>query len=252
MLEIWTAKAWLRSRKEAHEQKKDEELIKIGRKLLSGPEDKVRDLEVTGEDMERSSRKVVIIKAYQAYHAYRNMILYYGVKNTADYIKNDSKSGFTSIKKLLQGERETSWVNFGGQLIPEKDTNQLRADIGSGRLASWGAIHERYNQLWKNYQFEKAKHAYASLCAVLCTADLSTEQWLHALDESVKVQEYVNDQVYKSRKKDYDNKFFQSTFRNKDEMNASLGFIEDNSFIKQVKQETIDYKNMIAEIRMRV
>jgi len=63
------------------------------------------------------------------------------------------------------------------------------------------------------------------------------------LEKTVKIQKFVCDQVYNSRKKDFDNPFRQATFRNMDEMNAALGTIEENSFIVQVRQEPKILKN---------
>jgi len=67
----------------------------------------------------------------------------------------------------------------------------------------------------------------------------------------VKIQKFVCDQVYNSRKKDFDNPFRQATFRNMDEMNAALGTIEENSFIVQVRQETEDFEKLTEEIKKR-
>ncbi len=98
---------------------------------------------------------------------------------------------------------------------------------------------------------EKQKHAYAVLCELNCTSELTKEQWLSSLDKGVKIQEFVSEQVYISRKKDYDNKFHQATFRNKDEMTAAIGVVDDNSFVKQVRQETKEFKELVAEIKKR-
>ena len=64
-------------------------------------------------------------------------------------------------------------------------------------------------------------------------------------------QEYVCDQVYVTRKKDYDNPFRQATYRNMDEMTAAIGTIDENSFILHVKQETEDFKLQAEEIKKR-
>jgi hypothetical protein len=250
LLEIWTAKAWLHNNN-LLEIKPDDELVEIGRELLLNSEDKIKTLEVLGENMERSNRKVVIIKVYNAYHAYRDMLCYYGAKNLMIYLASDSKIKFASIYSSMRGPRIDKWVNFGGQLIPEKDADQLRADISSGKLGSWSEIHNRYNELWEKYSFEKQKHAYATLCELLGTDKLTKEQWISILDKSVHIQEFVSDQVYISRKKDFDNKFRQATFRNREEMTASIGTIEENSFVKQVRQETKEYINSVAEIKNR-
>jgi len=90
LLEIWTAKASLRSKGDSTDDKNDTELAKIGRGLLLGAEEQVNCLEILGENMEKSKRKLVILKAYKAYHAYRDMLHYYAVKNLLEYLKNKS------------------------------------------------------------------------------------------------------------------------------------------------------------------
>jgi len=251
LLEIWTAKAWLLSDSNSSGYKDEDELVKIGRDLLLDSGSKIKDLEVLGEDMERSNRKVVIIKVHSAFHAYQDMLHYYSVKNLLAFLTSNPKAGFASMHNALQGTRVTEWVNFGGQLIPGKDADQLRSDIGSGKLNSWLEIHDRYNDLWEKYKLEKQKHAYGILCELLGSSELTKAQWISALDKSITIQEFINDQVYISRKKDYDNKFRQATFRNIDEMKASIGTIDENSFVKQVRQETKEFKELVSEIKKR-
>ncbi|MBN1398840.1 MAG: DUF4954 family protein [Bacteroidetes bacterium] len=250
LLEIWTAKAKLRQQNSAIPSD-EKELVRMGQELLAGPEKEVSKLEILGENMEKSSRKTVILKAYKSYHAYADMIQYYAVKNLINYLTANPSDSFESMCKKLKNERTTAWVNLGGQLVPERDADQLRADIGSDKLAGWKEIHERYNKLWEKYPLEKQKHAYASLCAHLGVSDLSREQWNAALDKTAAIQEFIRDQVYISRKKDYENKYRQNTYRNMEEMTAAIGTIEDNGFVKQVRSETEDFKKQIEEIKKR-
>jgi hypothetical protein len=105
--------------------------------------------------------------------------------------------------------------------------------------------------LWKNYHVEKQKHAYATLCELNCTSELTKEQWLLSLEKGIKIQEYISNQVYISRKKDFDNKFRQATFRNMEEMTAAIGVVDDNSFVKQVRQETKEFIELVSEIKKR-
>ncbi|HVO74382.1 MAG TPA: DUF4954 family protein [Ignavibacteriaceae bacterium] len=248
LLEIWTAKAWLLAGNDT-EVKNENKLIELGKELLSGPADKIKKLEILGEDMEKSGRKAVILKVHSAYHAYQDMLHYYAVKNILNYLKSNPGAVFSSMEKELNEERIINWVNFGGQLIPGKDADQLRADIASGKLGSWDEIHKRYDRLWEKYPLEKQKHAYAILCGLNCSAGLTKDQWISALDKGAKIQEFISEQVYISRKKDYDNKFRKATFRNIDEMTAAIGKIDDNSFVKQVRQETREFKELISEIK---
>ncbi len=249
LLEIWTAKAQLRTRGDSSDNKDEKELAQIGRELLLGPEEQVNSLEILGENMEKSKRKVVIIKAHKSYHAYYDMLHYYAIKNLMEYLNVNPEADLSSMCKALKGKREKKWVNLGGQLIPEKDVDLLRADIGFGKLAKWTEIHHRYDTLWERYPLEKQKHAYATLCEILRTDILTKEQWISVLDKTEEIQEFICDQVYVSRKKDFDNPFRQATYRNVTEMTAAIGTIEDNSFVKQVRNETKEFKKLIEEIK---
>jgi uncharacterized protein YlbG (UPF0298 family) len=136
-------------------------------------------------------------------------------------------------------------VNLGGQLVSEKEVDRLRRDIGSGKLSSWDSIHGRYDELWGSYKIEKQRHAYATLCLLYETDTLNQEIWDAALTRSLAIQEYVSDQVYHSRKKDYENPFRIMIYRNKEEMKATMGDIESNDFILQVREETAAYIKLI-------
>lgn len=251
LLEIWTAKSSLRSKGESADGKNDEELSEIGRELLNSDKEQTASLEVLGENMEKSSRKVVIVKFYDGYHAYADMLHYYAVKNLLDYINTNQDTDFSSMCKTLKGEREQEWVNVGGQLVPAKDIDRLRSDIGSGKLDTWNNIHNRYDSLWEKYPLEKQKHAFATLCKLLGTDSPTVKQWSSALVKAVTIQEFICDQVYTSRKKDFDNPFRQATYRNMEEMTAAIGTAEDNSFVKQVQAETEEFKKTVEGIKKR-
>ncbi|NQV17184.1 MAG: DUF4954 domain-containing protein, partial [Armatimonadetes bacterium] len=81
--------------------------------------------------------------------------------------------------------------------------------------------------------------------------NLTKEQWISSLNKAKEVQNFISDQVYLSRKKDFENPFRQATYRSMAEMTAAIGTIEDNSFVKQVQDETKDFKKLIEEIKKR-
>jgi len=80
---------------------------------------------------------------------------------------------------------------------------------------------------------------------------LTKADWKRALDKTVTIQKYVSDQVYNSRKKDFENPFRQTTFRNKEEMKAAFGTVDENSFIIQVRKETEEFELLTEEIKKR-
>jgi hypothetical protein len=249
LLEIWTAKASLRQKEKSIEDYNENDLVNLGKTILSGKEDAVSRLEILGENMERTKRKTLILKTYQAYHAYGDMLYHYAVKNMLAYLDSHPKATLSSISEDLKGKRQQEWVNLGGQIMQKKDLDKLRSDIGSGKLTSWKNIHDRYNKLWGKYPYDKQKHAFALLCEMTGTDKLTEKLWNSLLDKGVEIQEFVSDQVYDSRKKDYDNPFRQATFRNKEEMKAAIGTIDDNSFIVQVRKETEDLKKLVKTLK---
>jgi hypothetical protein len=262
----------LRYEGENPEKEEKKELARIGRKLLDGPDEALDGLEVLGENMEKSSREVVILKPAAGYKAYGQMFHYYAVKNLMEYMESHPKANFASMSKELGGERVSEWVNLGGQLMPASDADQMRADIGSGKLNSWEQIHNRYNEIWEQYPLAKQRHAFAVLSAMAerpippavdldekgipymknsTVEKLDKDKWFAMLDEALEIQQYVCDQVYVTRKKDYENPFRQATYRNTAEMTAAIGTIEDNSFVKQVREETEEFKKKIDQIKKR-
>lgn len=235
LLELWTAKAYYNSINKPQDTTCNQSsLIEAGHKLLNGEREVVDSLIITGEGMENSRRPVHILKVYDAYHAYGDMLIHYAISNV---LNCGAVTDFINYKKedsLLAQE----WINLGGQLVMERDLNTLRSDICNGTLCSWQAIHNRYNELWQRYPIDKLHHSLNALCAVYETEEITYELWLKALQEGERIERYMAEQVYLSRKKDYNNPFRASTCRNAEEEEAVFGEAEDNGFVKQMREDT--------------
>lgn len=251
LLEIWTAKASLLQKGISGISINDDELAELGRSLLSDKEDIINGLEVLGENMENTKRKVLILKPYKAYNAYGEMLLHYATNNLLSYLNSNPDTTFSMMCKYLKGKRQKKWINMGGQMMREEDLDVLRFDIGSGKLKTWKDIHKRYDDLWDKYPSDKQKHAFATLCELSGKDNISNDEWKSAIDKAINIQKYICDQVYYSRKKDFDNPFRQATFRNMAEMKAVIGLVEENSFIVQVRKETEDFEILAEKIKSR-
>ena len=247
MLEVWTAKAYLNSQNKDCSTYKYHELREIGRDLMTKPE-VVGKLEILGENIENSRRKVVILKAYNAYHAYRDMIHYYAINTIINSIFNDNPVNLTKIKDEFNGLRRKVWINLGGQMMMKEDVDKLRDDINNNVINSWDEIHNRYNEIWARYPKDKMKHACLSLYFLMQTKEISDEMFCELLKKAIDIQNYICEQVYLSRKKDYDNKIRNSIFRNEDEKIAVVGALDDNSFVKQIRKETEEFKSRIEKV----
>ena len=78
---------------------------------------------------------------------------------------------------------------------------------------------------------------------------LTEEMWYENLDKVIHIQHFICDQVYESRKKDYDNEFRNATFRNENEKIAVIGKIDDVSFVKQIRKETEAFENLVNKYK---
>jgi NDP-sugar pyrophosphorylase family protein len=225
-------------------------LIERGHELLSSADGLPAGLRVFGEGLEKSRRPVEIVKPARAYRAYGDMLAYYGVRNTIAHMDSHPEAGQDAVlsgETGLGGSRVTDWTNLGGQLMRTADVDALREDIGSGTLDSWEEIHRRYDELWASYPGEKQRHAYAVLCEIVGTEKLERDQWLELLSRARRVQEYIRDQVHRSRQKDFENPFRRATYRSVAEMTAAIGTIDDNSFVQQVRDETERFLETVDE-----
>jgi len=196
-----------------------EEII-IGRDLLHiWTEEAYREgkTEIVAHGMEKGKRKTVILKAGEAYNAYRDMLVYYAM-NTLSPVFGDKLPDST----LAEGQRETHWVNIGGQLVAEQDMKQLIADIADGRLNSWDDIHSRFDTLWEAYPAAKQRHAYQVLCHLSQKKCLDEQEWSMYNAQYQRIKQYVADQKVLSRKKDDDNEFRRMTYWNDAELHAVL------------------------------
>ena len=251
LLERCVGQAKLRADGKDPAKSSDAAVAKAGRDLLTLTPQEVDDLEVLAEGLEHSRRKVVVLKAREGYRAYRDMLMYYAAKNMLAYMSEHPKAKLADSAEALSGRRKKDWVNLGGQLVPAGDLDKLRADIRDGKLDTWPAIHARYDELWKTYPREKQNHAYATLCELLGTKKLSAEAWRKVLDEAVRIQQFICDQTYVTRKKDYENPFRRMTFASEAEMLAVMGDPEDVSFVRQVRGETNEFRKLVAAVKRR-
>lgn len=252
LLELWVGKTILSDQGRISESTPVESIVAAGRAALTAAEDPLENKTVYGEAIEASHRPVVILKAYQAYQAYRQMLTHYAMRNLLDYLEVHSSQNLAGMAEALAGERVTQWVNLGGQLVAEADLARLLEDIKSGLLPNWGAIHARYDALWQGYPLQKQKHAMACLVYLMGPGQLTERAWGRWLDQALQIQQSICDQVYLTRKKDYDNPFRQITFASQAEMEAVMGRVDENSFVRQVQAETRRYAQRITAVRQRL
>ena len=251
LLERWTGLAVLREKAETDKAMSDDELWLPGPRYSYQSSFPRKQLEILGENMEKSHRPTVITRAAQGYAAYGDMLHYYATRTLIDCMTENKELTFTTLACRFTSNRQREWTNLGGQIILSPDVDELRREITDGTIGSWKDVHERYDTLWETYPLEKQRHAWATLCELLGTANPSADQWTKALEKAEKLQRFVCDEVYRTRKKDDDNPFRQATYASIEEMRAVVPKAEENEFVIKIKKETEEFRKKVEGVRRR-
>jgi hypothetical protein len=231
------------------------ETRRIGRAALLSGELK-RPLLVEKRTLERSSQAVRILKPERGYAAYREMLRYYGVRTLLDYFASTEggigPESFAEFQAAHPEPVSLEWVNLGGQLVPEAKADALRDAIRSGGLNSWHAIHGEYERFWAEYPLDKALNALEVLRFLEGGAEravISGEGWNRCIDEALRIRLYIEEQVYRTKLKDYTDPFRAVTYRNKAEQDAVLGTLEQNPFITIAREAGDVFRAQAAAAR---
>lgn len=247
LLKKATGESWKntsrKSLNEASAIKKGEELLDRKTSLTK------TEIRISG--VENTSRKVVLVKVTEAYHIFKELIVYYGVTQLISLLEKEPGLSFESlIKKLGKAERH-SWTNIGGQLMPVPVINQLIRGIHSGKIDSWDAVHGFYHNCSDAYPLQKTQHAFASLLEVkgIKPGGFTKKIFLQCLDEALSTKEWMVKGIYESRAKDYENPFRQMVYETKKEMEKVIGKLKDNTFIVQQETELQEFRKKVKAFR---
>jgi hypothetical protein len=231
MLRTLVAQAWLEGRSDAASYDTDSKIQSLGHDLLHGDQVIVDALDVVSYDVENSNKPVVIAKAYNAYKAYGEMLIYYGARTIAHW---SSKTGKTL--RQIQNEFQSSlapWLNVGGQLVPESKVDKLRADVASGVVKSWDEMHSVYKQWGDEFEKDQLMNALGVLKNALSIDYIDEVDWTVIKNRAKKTRIQIENQVFETKVKDYNNPYRDITFRDNAERDIVLGAVEENPFITE-------------------
>ncbi|MDP1763146.1 MAG: DUF4954 family protein [Sediminibacterium sp.] len=252
LMETFTGKAYNTS---IHKTGQSSDHNTAGKHLLQNANKIVNELEIIADQIENSKRKVVLIKVLPAYKVFEEMIIYYGITQLLRFIKENE---FHSLKDIIAAlpakPARGAWINTGGQLMPEETINTLKEKIRNGRIKSWDAVHEFYQAQGKKYKQEKLYHALASLSEItgIQLKKMDAHQFTNLLNSVVATKEWLTKGIHDSRAKDYKNPYRKMVYESIGEMNAVIGKLEENSFIKQQIAELHLFKKEIASLKKSI
>ena len=243
LLALWTAES--HNRQTGDERTlTDDDLILQGKMLLERQGDDLSSLTVTTFTMEHSAEPVEVLKPVEAYLAYTEMLLYYATSSIASWCSNQNLtvSSFqqTSFFPLQE------WMNVGGQLVPSKKVEALKEKIRTDRIGCWDEVHQQYETWFSEYPKDRASHALAILHEILEVSEITASHWTTLQDAVVRIRLHIAEQVFKTKEKDFNNKFRASTYRTLAERDAVLGCLDDDPFVQEARSSS---ERIIAEVR---
>jgi NDP-sugar pyrophosphorylase family protein len=285
LIEGWMGRAVLMAQGLDTAEASRETLETAGRRALADPSS-LPPAEIEADGIENSARPTILVKPARAWKAYREILLWYA---GSTLITHAVSCGFdacidsgvhaiaagspplpeTGLHAALEAElgsdrRVAAWENLGGQLVPLGSLDALLGRVAAGELATWREMHDEYGRFASSYPLEKTRHAWAVLAWLQATAKgegapsaeasprLDKAGLAAALAELSHLADRVEEGVYRSRKKDFDNPFRRATFRSGAEAAAVVGSPERNAFVLKTRKEAALLRTRAQELASRL
>ncbi len=227
----------------------DKQFTKTGKKLLQNQPELVDALNIVAEGFENTKRKTVILKTGAAYTIYQKVLKYYCATSLMEWCKLHEVTSFEAWQTTLPKKLTiNSWQNIGGQLIPAEDVKRALKQVVDGNIESWDGLHDWYLQEANDYTHKKALQALAILKQITNTAPglMTVDQIQGLLTDALQMRQWLVDQSYQSRAKDFTNPFKMMLYDNELEMEKVLGKPDENEYILFEKEALKDFKKQVG------
>ncbi|MFN2456680.1 MAG: DUF4954 family protein [Chitinophagaceae bacterium] len=228
--------------------KSDDILMDTERIILNDP--LKNSTEVYASNFENSSRPTVLIKVKEASTIYKELIVYYGIKELVAHILSQELGSLSDLLNALPKPKRLEWHNVGGQLLTKESLEALLNNIRTNKTRSWEEVHRFYFENGEKYPEQKLHHAFASLLEVqqIQPHELTPQLFKQWLQQAVATKEWMTKNIYQSRAKDYQNEFRKMIYDNEQEMEKVLGSLDDNVFINQQTEELHQFQKDVSLI----
>ena len=248
LLKKFTGQAFAKKENKKLDEK---QWVSLGEKLLETKDPKVDDLEILANEFENAGRKVQLAKVQQSYIIFKELLIYYGVNQILRFAWNNKLTDWDKLHASLPlRAKRNNWLNIGGQLFPQPSFNTLRKEIYSGKIKNWDDVHAFYKTNAEIYQDQKFQHSLASLLEILQLkpTDLDKKIVKDLIQQALDTREWMVKGVFESRAKDYQNPFRKMVYDNRKQMDAVVGKLDENGFIKKKIAEMKDYREKTKAI----
>ncbi|MDE5899232.1 MAG: DUF4954 family protein [Treponemataceae bacterium] len=184
----------------------------------------------------------LICKPAQAYRMYRLILKYFAADAIAGYCDAHGHQALTAevVSKIRALRLFAEWQNLGGQIVPQKKVDALFDALKSGGISSWQGVHDFYDRCWTEYGDDKAAYAVWLLEYLYerPAPSFGSGVWAELLDDVMSFSGDMYASSVSSREKDFTNRFRRMTYRNSAEMEAVLGSVDGNDFLRTLRTDT--------------
>lgn len=203
-----------------------------------------------------NGKNAIILKPVQGFQLYEKMLNIYGareLKKAAQEAMAQGESPAAYITGRFQHPCR-SWVNIGGQIIPEDALLEIIKKVSDGAIKNWNELHAEYDMAWANYPLQRRDHGI--FCALEMhnkkIEDLTDTLVAELLTESIAPAQNMLRSAIDSRAKDFTNPFRRITFHSQEEMTAVVGTLKDNSFLNAFKKDTARYCREVRKLVQQI
>lgn len=226
-----------------------EELYQLAKDYLhQNPEAKF----ILSDDRCQRKYGALIYKPAQGYKEYRRILKYFSADSLISWCK---EKGVESLTKENLAEIEAlplykTWVNCGGQVIPEEKITELFEKIKQNQICTWKEVHDFYDECQTRYIEYKARYALYILSCLYSKpiSSFDCEIFKNITSDVAYVSINMLESSISSRDKDFTDFFRTVTFRNKDEMEAVLGKLNESGFLKELKASTEQFDTDLEKL----
>lgn len=183
---------------------------------------------------ENSDRETVIRGRDKGLKAYREMLLFYCCSAVISYLQQPGTDKASLMGMKLDDTYETGWHNAAGILVGNRALEKMISDIENGEIISWDEVGDRFGRFELEYRSEKFRHAVHLLGEIYNSPVLDEKMLERAVKDYRKLAQDINEELVKSREKDFSNPFRKVTYRSRYEMEAVLGTPDDDIMLNDM------------------
>jgi hypothetical protein len=154
------------------------------------------------------------------------------------------------IAKIRELPLYTEWENVGGQIIPAQKIQELFEAIKTAKINDWEEVHSFYNVCQVEYEQYKVRYALYLLERLYSRPieQFSFDLYRNISDDVTVCAFDIYNAAFGSREKDYTDYYRNMVYRSQKEMDAVIGPLNDNSFLKELRADTAKFAEDIKGI----